>query len=509
MSGLVDGGATEHNFSHHTFSSSSLASSSSLPFATPGPCELDLGHGSFGSGGGSLPMMAVPCNDGQTSTSCDGCFGPITTDPLAASSGGPPAWPPFPTHPSYFSQHPLPLPPPPPPPPHLAQHPEDCDVTTANDDLEEEEEEENGDDGADIGKSHPNSAPPKTSSSSSSSSLVKRRRRTNMSREERKSEDIQNITAFIAQSLNSLGDSLNKSAGEYVYYPYSAPGCLTQSREFLHQYLPVGTPIDVASLRRIRDPHVHYTFFRSQVLFVSTEIEKTLANLQRYLVYQINQYRYRLCNNCRKTWGGTYNLQKSPLSPYQESLLQNSNNTSSSSPTHPSLSASVLASISSSLPIVSVKPHPTSVTLTAPAPATAVAPPLPLPLPVGAPSLASSVSSSFSATATTTSSWTSDMASLIVPAITKNGLPDLALRERGVFSVVQPKRNRRQNKKKKSEHEELESDPRKESTKKRRLANVDNPELEPNKKESRKKRRDEEGAEHRGGFLADVFGKDA
>jgi len=159
--------------------------------------------------------------------------------------------------------------------------------------------------------------------------LGKRRKRTNMSRDDRKKEDIQKLMDHIESTNVDLKMSLKNAMGEVVFYPNSDPSRPANTRDILREYLPVGTDIDPLSLRKNRDPHVHYAFYESECLFVTKQIDQGMQALQalkRHLLQQIRLYRYRLCNNCRKVWSGPVDLLKSNLSPYQEQTATATNN---------------------------------------------------------------------------------------------------------------------------------------------------------------------------------------
>ena len=109
------------------------------------------------------------------------------------------------------------------------------------------------------------------------------RKRNNMSREERKKEDMQKVV----DRIDALSGRLKEAMGQVVYYPQSCPTSLLtngkpaeQARDSLRQHLPIGTATDLASLRKNRDPHVHYTFYASEYDY----IERELNALRRHLL---------------------------------------------------------------------------------------------------------------------------------------------------------------------------------------------------------------------------------
>jgi hypothetical protein len=254
------------------------------------------------------------------------------------------------------------------------------------------------------------------------------RRRLGMSREERKREDLEAAARRINETMGSLGDVLLQAIGEVMYYPCTEPGRPPEARSILGDYLPAGTATDLASLRKTRDPHVHYAFFRSEELFVDRVVECWLQDqlpaLRRFLLSQIRLYRYRLCNNCRKTWTGPVDLQRAPASPFVQRALNS-----------PAIVNRAPATNHGSLaPPAPMAPRPTE--------AASVNPQVPAPGSGaggfgggggGAPLAA------LRAQEPASSSWCAAPSALMVPALRKDGRPDSELRSRGLISFVQPK----------------------------------------------------------------------
>jgi hypothetical protein len=107
-----------------------------------------------------------------------------------------------------------------------------------------------------------------------------------------------------------------------VHYPNNKESPSRASTLALH--LPAGTSTDLKTLKKTRDPHVHYTFYESQVASIHQQmdqfIEGKLADLRRLLVQQARLYRYRLCNNCRKVYTDPVDFANAALSPFQRDM---------------------------------------------------------------------------------------------------------------------------------------------------------------------------------------------
>lgn len=217
-------------------------------------------------------------------------------------------------------------------------------------------------------------------------------------RAERKAAEIRSIEAQIDATLLSLGASLKKAMGETVHYPTGAP-------DDFRLHLPGAGTIGIIaptsadsapiSVQGIRDPHVHFTYYESKRLFMEMELEHHLHALHRVILPNVNMYRNRLCANCR-SWTGAVDYSKAPLSSFQTQCRA-----------HPTT--------------FRFKPRPR-------------------------PHISTSSSVATAAPAAKPKKPAKRWDSVIVPAVKKDGRPDLELQRKGVFSVISTKPKRKRSK---------------------------------------------------------------